>query len=168
MQVGTTALRAGKTDHAGRSDEKESGGASEPDWNRAYGGIPVGRNRLGKFRRRSQLYTHSGRRAWGLPHRYHNWCKLTGDSLVLDQNWGIRRVWLYTNSGRRARARSEIGTEASAWRNTWEKDHFETNRWRGGGYAGVYGMRERRELGIGPYDWKATGSGEWAVGRVKS
>jgi len=49
-----------------------------------------------------------------------------------------------------------------------EKDHFGTNRWRGGGYAGVYGMRERRELGIGPYDWKATGSGEWAVGRVKS
>lgn len=43
-----------------------------------------------------------------------------------------------------------------------------TNRWRGGGYAGVYGMRERRELGIGLYDWKATGSGEWAVGRVKS
>lgn len=57
----------------------------------------------------------------GLPHRYHNWCKLTGDSRVLDQNWGIRRVWLYTNSGRRARARSEIGVEARAWRNTWRK-----------------------------------------------
>lgn len=31
MQVGTTALRAGKTDHAGRIDEEESGRASEPD-----------------------------------------------------------------------------------------------------------------------------------------
>jgi len=49
LQVGTTALRAGKTDHAGRSDEKESGGASEPDWNRAYGGIPVGKEQIGEI-----------------------------------------------------------------------------------------------------------------------
>lgn len=40
---------------------------------------------------------------------------------------------------------------------------------------GIWNEREMRELGIGPYDWKATGSGEWgvgsgqwALGRVKS